>query len=64
MKAGGQYAHDLVCNAINGQETADHLGISGIAASPQLTGDHNDVIPSWNIFIGEEDAPQLWPNPQ
>src|SRR4029453_5735627 len=57
MKAGGQHAHDLVRNAINGNGTTDHLWIGGIAASPQLTGDHNDAIPPWHIVIREKDAP-------
>ena len=59
----GNTPYDLVRNAINGDDTTDHQWISGIAASPQLIGDHDDVIPSQNILIGEKDAPQLGPNP-
>ena len=63
MEAGGQNAHDLVGGAIDGNGTTHYLWIAGITASPQLIADQHDMVPSWDIFLGEKHAPQLRLNP-
>src|SRR5262249_49613962 len=50
---------DLVGDAIKGNRAAYHQWIGGIAASPQLVADQDDVIPSCNLFVSEKHAPQL-----
>jgi hypothetical protein len=59
MEAGWQNAYDLMDRAVDGNDTTHDLWIAGITASPQLIADQHDLVPSWDIFLGEEHAPQL-----
>jgi hypothetical protein len=64
MKIGRQHAYDLVRAAVELDFAADGGGIGGEAAVPEFVGNHYHSIAAGPVFLIEQQAAGLRPDPQ